>query len=215
MADDTGALEIISERNRFYQINYRRVLKALVFSFIVMILLIILDATLLAYEKKPLYFATTHGWQIQKLYPLDSPVLSDQQLLQWSEKAVISIYNFNFVNYRKQLQDASIYFTNNGYTDFMQALKGSNNLETVKEKKLLVSAVVTDQPVIIAQGLIGTTYAWRVQMPILITWQSASYHQPQRELITLVIERQSTLEKPEGVAINQFIGAPLSSTPFS
>jgi intracellular multiplication protein IcmL len=87
----------------------------------------------------------------------------------------------------------------------MDQLQGSNNLDAVTSKKLIVSAVATGAPVILVQGLMDNRYAWKVQMPMLITYQSASEFSQQSVVVTLVITRVSTLTSARGVGIVQFV----------
>ncbi|MCK1862760.1 DotI/IcmL/TraM family protein, partial [Legionella pneumophila] len=41
-------------------------------------------------------------------------------------------------------------------------------------------------------------YSWRVQMPILVTYQSASEFTQQNNVVTMLITRVSTLNSPRG-----------------
>jgi intracellular multiplication protein IcmL len=75
----------------------------------------------------------------------------------------------------------------------------------VLAKKLVVSAVATGAPVILQQGLLFGTYTWRVQLPVLVTYQSASEFSQQTVTITMLITRVSTLTTPKGIGIAQFI----------
>lgn len=199
------ALTLVTLRNTFYRDNYRRVVTALLGCVIIIMALAAIAGYLAIHRPQPVYFATSEGWRLQQLRPLSEPVLDDAQVLQWGVNAVGHIYGFNFVNYREQLQQASQYFTPDGYKQFMTALDSSNNLETVKSQKLVLSAVVTKAPVVIAEGQLNGVYAWRIQMPVMITLQSASQQLTQNVMVNLLIVRASTLEKPEGVAIAQFI----------
>ncbi len=198
-------LVLVSLRNHFYRDNYRKTMTVLLGAIVIIIVLAVALAYSAMHRPEPVYFATADGWRLQQLTPLSEPLLDDEQVLQWSVDAVGHIFGFNFVDYRDQLQKASQYFTQEGYQQFIQALGASNNLETVKTQKLVLSAVVTKAPVVIAEGKLNGVYAWRVQMPVMITLQSASQQLTQNVMLSLVIVRASTLDKTSGVAIAQFI----------
>jgi len=83
-------------------------------------------------------------------------------------------------------------------------LKKSRNLETVIAKKLTVSAVPTGAPIILDQKVIGGVYKWKIQLPMLVTYESSSTKITQPTLVTMLITRVSTLEVPKGIAIDAF-----------
>lgn len=53
-------------------------------------------------------------------------------------------------------------------------------------------------------------YTWLVQMPLLVTYQSASEFSQQNNIVTMRITRVSTLNSPRGIGIDQFVVAPAS-----
>ena len=155
------------------------------------------------------YFATSINGRITPLYPLDEPNQSDSAVLQWANQAAIASFTYNFVNYRSERQAASGFFTAEGWEQFLTALKLSNNLDAVKDKKMIVSAVATQAPVILKKGvMLNDRYEWKVQMPILVTYQSASEFSQQSNIVTMLITRVSTLNSPRGIGISQFIVGP-------
>jgi len=198
------ALELIKLRNNFYRDGYRRVL-------VILLLLIVVNCGLVgvvAYQASHVpptqYFATSSDGRITRLHPLSQPVVSISALLQWANEAAVSAYTYNFVNFRKQLQQASQYFAPEGWRNFEDALKQSRNLETVRARKLVVTAVATGAPVVLDQGRINNRYSWKVQLPVLVTYQSSSTTYQQPLIITMIITRVPTLNVPKGIAITQF-----------
>lgn len=203
MADD--AVEIVSLRNDFYRDNYRKVVLGLLLCIVINIGLTGALSYIVTHPPAPQYFATSTDGRIVPLVPLDQPNLSAAALLQWANTAAVAVYNYNFINYRQALQDASDYFTPDGWREFLNALKSSNNLDAVIAKKLIVSAVATGAPVILEQGPLMDRYAWKVQMPMLVTYQSASQFSQQSVVVTMLITRISTLSSARGIGIAQFI----------
>ncbi len=204
------ALETVRLRNNFYRDNYRRLLSAVLVCLVIITCLSGGLIYLATHRPQPQYFATSDGWRLVRLEPLSTPIMNDSQVLQWATSAVNSIFDFNFVNYRKQLQESSQYFTTKGYQQFLDALKASNNLDTIKERKLVVSAVATQAPVVVNQGVINGRYAWEIQMPIMVSYEGAGQRVSQPLVLTLMVVRAPTLAKPSGVAIAQFVEAPAS-----
>ena len=202
MSDD--ALELVRLRNNFYRDNYRRVLFSLLLCLLIIASLVALVFWQRTHLPSPKYFATSKDGRITPLYALSQPNLSKAAVLQWASTAAVSAYTYNFVNYRKAFQDTSKYFTPEGWQEFMTKLENSQNLEAMKQKKLVVSAVATGAPVILQEGLVAGRYAWKIQMPLLVTYQSTSQQIQQSLLLTLMVTRTPTLNSPEGIGIAQF-----------
>jgi intracellular multiplication protein IcmL len=201
MADE-DALQLVTLRNNFYRDSYRRVLGALLLSVFVNVMLGVTVFYVWQDKPTPTYFATTTEGGIVPIQPLNAPVITASSLLQWATVAVTTANTYNFVNYRKELQAASEYFTPQGWKEYQDALKRSRNLESVIDRKLTSSAVATGAPVILDQGVVGGRYKWKVQLPILVTYESANLKMTQPSEVTLLITRVSTLETSKGVAID-------------
>ena len=206
MAKD--ALKMVELRNNYYKDSYRRILIILLLSMFLNFGLGWLLYYMISHPPLPKYFATSVNGRITPLFPLDQPNQSDSSVMQWANLAAIASFTYNFVNYRKELQSASGFFTATGWTQFLTALQASNNLDAVKAKKLIVSAVATKAPVILQKGPLNGRYSWRIQMPILVTYQSASQFSQQNNVVTMLVTRISTLNSPRGIGIAQFIVGP-------
>ncbi|MES2998457.1 MAG: type IVB secretion system apparatus protein IcmL/DotI [Pseudomonadota bacterium] len=199
------ALQIVKLRNEFYRDNYRKVVTALLFSFFIVLILAGALFYIVTHPPEPRYFATSDDGRIVPLIPFEQPNLTDSALLEWANTAAAAAYSYNFVNYRQALQQAADYFTPEGKQMFFSAIKSSNNLQAVIAKKLIVSSVATGVPVVLEQGLMAGRYTWKVQIPMLITFQSASQFSQQAVTVTMLIVRVSPLESPRSIGIAQFI----------
>ena len=207
MSED--ALTEVMMRNNFYKDGQRKLTFILLLSLCVNIITGVLLGYIITHPPEPRYFATSINGRITPLFPLNEPNQSDSAVLQWANQAAIAAFSYNFVNYRNELQASSGFFTSEGWRQFLGALQESNNLEAVKAKKLIVSAVATRAPIILQKGLLNGRYAWRIQMPILVTYQSASEFTQQNNLVTMLVTRVPTLNAPRGIGISQFVVAPI------
>ena len=198
-------LTAISERNNFYRDSYRKVLLSLILSIFSIILLVSAIIYIAVNPPKPRYFATYSNGSLAPMIPLDQPNMSVSSLLQWVTSSVVSVNTFDFVNYRDQLQKASEFFTAEGWQAYLTALQSSRNLDAVIQKKLTVTAVATGAPVIVRQWLENGVMTWQIQLPVLITYQSASNYVPQNNIIILKVQRISTLLSPNGIGIEDYV----------
>lgn len=210
MVDD--ALTSVVMRNGFYRDGQRKMILILLISIICNFVLATMLIYVITHPPEPRYFATSSNGRITPLVALNAPNQSDSAILQWANQAAIATFSYNFVNYRSELVAASGFFTAEGWDQFVTALGASNNLEAIKAKKLVVSAVATSAPVILQKGILNGRYAWRIQMPILVTYQSASEFSQQNLNVTMLVTRVDTLNSPRGIGIAQFVSAPATGT---
>ncbi|MEC5291942.1 type IVB secretion system apparatus protein IcmL/DotI [Aurantimonas sp. C2-6-R+9] len=167
-------------------------------------------AVYLALERpEPRYFATTNEGQIQPLIPLDRPHLSAAAVSNFAVNAVTASLTYSFDQYRPQFQDAQQWFTQPaGWNSFVGAVDESGMLDLVRERRFNSSAVAQNA-VITTQGINASgIYEWVVQMPVRITYQSASELSGQTILVTVRLSRLQTYQSPYAMAISQYVAAP-------
>lgn len=151
------------------------------------------------------YFATDTEGRIKELTALNRPIQSLEEILNWVTNSITQTYTFSFANYRQELQAAQSNFTPAGWSGFERALEESRILSSVLENRYVTTAVPTGAPVVVAQGLVNGRYAWRVQLPIIVTYQSASRRTSQSLTITATVVRRLETEHPKGLGIAQII----------
>ncbi|MBB4000101.1 type IVB secretion system apparatus protein IcmL/DotI [Aureimonas pseudogalii] len=158
---------------------------------------------------EPRYFATTSNGQIQPLTPLDRPHMSSADVLNFAVRAVSNSLTYSFDNYRAQFQESQQFFSQpDGWNSFVDAVSKSKALDLVRNGRFNSFATVPQTPVIVRQGTNASgSYEWIVQMPIRITYQSASEVSGQSNMVTVRLTRLPTYETPYGIAISQFNAA--------
>lgn len=199
------ALELVKLRSTFYRDSYRKLVILLFLSWIVIIVLAATVYFQTVNRPAPTYFATTESGRIIPLVPLNQPNLSDKDLIQWASQAVLSVYTYNFINYRQVFQDNRQYFTAAGWQQFISALSQSRNLDAVTSKKLVLSAVLSSAPVITRESVVSGNYTWELQLPVMVTYQSLSETFHQNLIVILTVQRISTLDDVSGVGIAAFV----------
>lgn len=202
---EQGSLQAVQLRHNFYYDGHKKLIMSIMACLGIIALLVFAFIYQILNPPAPKYFAVNTDGRLIKLPPLNEPNMTHPALLQWANMAAIAAYTYSFINYRQELQAASAYFTAEGWQNFITALKDSGNLDAVISKKLIVSAVAEGAPVIVQEGELNGRYTWRVQMPMLITYQSASQKSDQRVLVTMLITRVSPLNSVRGIGIAQFI----------
>lgn len=202
----TGPLVSVVTRNEFYRDGFRKMINLAIFEAIIIVGLIL---TLIVYinnsKAQDRYFATTADGRIMQLVPLDRPNLSEAALMSWVSQAATDVMTFGYHDHIKQLQSASKYFTKTGWDSFTSALQRARIVESVQTLQQVVTAVPRSAPVLLRHGVVGGRYRWEVQLPIAVTYKGATQGRTDNLLLTLLIERVSALENPDGVGIDQWI----------
>ena len=151
------------------------------------------------------YIAMDVDGKIKDITPLDQPIQSEEVIVNWAAGALTETYTMSFLNYREELSSARRHFTIDGWSMFEKALEDSSFLQTVEREKFVSSAVPSGAPVIINEGIIAGLYAYQIQVPLSITFESANGSTRMEQLVTVVVVRRSETESPVGLGIAQLI----------
>ena len=193
--------QVVQLRTDFYRDGFRKILFALGIAVGVTVLLLSTVIYLLLDTPAPVNFSTDNEWRIVKPVPMDQPYLSTPDLIQWVS-VLPTLFNYDFVNYKSELQDNAQYFTDNGWKKFLDLLNSYIPYATIVSSKLFVNGTADGAPYVINEGLLAKKYSWWVQMLININY-SGGYTQPLN--LQVLIVRVPTLNNLYGVAIENII----------
>lgn len=190
-----------SEKYRHY---YQGMLIALIAVIIFIILMIVIVLYQVMHRPLPVFIVTAPNGKSMRLTSFDEPSLLPSTLLSWASKAAVSAYTFDFVNSSKQINAARPYFTDSGWADYLGSVSGL--IQDIAQKQLFVNSVVAGAAIISSQGVYpGKGYIWRVQLPFLVTYQSAEAISRKNFVIQMTIVKVSTRINPRGIGIDQFV----------
>ncbi|MDQ2994774.1 MAG: DotI/IcmL family type IV secretion protein [Pseudomonadota bacterium] len=148
------------------------------------------------------------------LPPVNDPLLEDVDIMVWARDAAIATYTFKPETINRNLTHTANYFSMDGWRDFYNALRASHNLESIRSKRYSVTAKSIQVPQILARGVEGDTYGWRIQVPLEVKWSNDSGDSIQTLMVTMQIRRTN---KPidfsgPGVAIEKYVAIPVASS---
>jgi intracellular multiplication protein IcmL len=162
----------------------------------------------LQHPDEPQYFAVQieNGQkQFTRLQSFSGRIFTREDLLLWVQEVVGNIYTFNAVTYKQRFNDILANdFTADGASSFRQALDSSQLLKQVTTQQLNVTGIVSGQPVILKEGQLMGRYTWKIQMPVLLTFESASQTTVQSAIVTILVVNIPTSDSPQAVAIQDF-----------
>lgn len=202
-----GPLVTVVTRNEFYRDGFRNLIRIVILQCVVIIGLI-LALTVYMTTSKPSdrYFATTVDGRILQLVSLDQPNMNTSALMSWATKAVSETMTFGYHDYQRRLQEASRYFTRRGWESFANALQRAKIIESIQANSQVVVAEPRSAPTLQNQGVINGKYRWLLRLPIRVTYKSGSTQaRVDNMMVSLVIERVSSLENPAGVGIESWV----------
>lgn len=188
----------------FYQKNYQTFVIILAFAIILMLLLVTTVLYQITHAPLPTFTALDPKGQNLALEVHEEPNFLPGTLTRWASKAAVAAYTFDFANYNKQLAALQPYFTEAGWINYKNSI--SSLIESVAQNQVFISSVVVGAPVIISQGGLDVNgYSWRIQMPFLVTTQSAETSRSKSYILTLTVVKVPTSTNPVGIGIDQFI----------
>lgn len=203
------ALKIILERNNFYRRQYLLVLSAVLLAILAIIVLLGVLYYLHRHPRQTFYFAVDNTGHLIEDIPVNKMNMTMDELLAWTVKAVELVNSFDYINYRTQLQEARKFFNDYGWANYKKSLDAANNLTAIIQRRIISIARVVGKPKIVKVGLLYGAYAWRMEMPLLITYWLPPYDNKSKFSnslqVVVAIQRQPILESYEGLSIVQLI----------
>ena len=190
----------------WYQTHYRRAMQLALVLSCVLCLSVVVIGILIWTRPTPVFFAATPDLRLAPMVPLDKPVLTQQGLLNWATETVTNAVSLDFLEWRKKLTAAREHFSEGAYKSFLESLQSSGILSMIQEKRLSASAVVTQAPVIVASGMLDGKASWKIEFPIIISYESSQGVESTQKLLAVVlVRRASTVRSPRGVVVEQVV----------
>lgn len=154
---------------------------------------------------EPEYFFTDSHANLIKATPMNRPVMSDADLMDWTRTSTLSVFNFNYVHYREELsRNAQPNFTINGWNSWFVALQKAKIIESVVEAGLTVSAWPLKGPTM-KKAWEGRVLTWDFRFPAAITYHNVKGDREVKVMLEVTVTRVPTSMNPKGVAIDNIV----------
>jgi intracellular multiplication protein IcmL len=186
--------------------QYGRALKITFFSLLVNLALILVIVLMVLFRPEPRYFSVTNDFRVVELAPLSEPYVDDAGLRNWSSDVVSRTFSLNFLHVKRSLEDVRKFYAPDAFQQLIVSLKKSGIISLITEKRLSVSVVLDKAPVITAKGVLQGTMSWKLEIPIVASYESSKGVETTQHLVaTMLIQRADLREYPEGVYIKQMV----------
>lgn len=151
------------------------------------------------------YFATNKG-SLVRLAPTSEPSWSQEDVIAFSSQTLTKAFNLDFVHYQAQITELSDRFSDDGYSSYIEALKGSNILNALKVDRMNLTGTVGAGSVIRRGRLTNGTWFWTIQSPLRLRLVGQKTSNPELTLtLETTIQRVDPNIKPGGMEIRQII----------
>lgn len=150
-----------------------------------------------------LYEAIRPDKKTKSLVALTMPNLTDQAILSWSATTITEVMTFGFGDFDQRILSQRSRFTDEGWESFTKAIRESGMRENFKLRQLVLTAVPSDSPVIVAKGEDeNQEYQWVVEMPVIMTFTTNNdVTQRKRSIARLTIVRVPGVQNKSGIGI--------------
>ena len=172
---------------------------------VLLVAFVIHDAYIWAHPPTPKYFIVDGKNPPRPVVALDSPIVSDTELLDWTVKWAAAPYNVNYHDYPEELNAAGRHFTLPGWRTFAESYIKSGNYEAMKQGMMLCFAQPQKAALIVDTKMIGGALAYRVQFPIIQSCQNSQQINTQKMMLTALVVRTNDEDHRDGIAIDQLV----------
>jgi intracellular multiplication protein IcmL len=200
----------IMQRNQFYRRQYLLAVAAFFLALLVISVMIWVLNYVIRNPTAPLYFATDNVGRLIDVTPVTKPNMTTEDVASWTAHAIEKTFSYNYVNYHEQMQSAQKYFTNYGWNNYLKSLTASDNMEGLKKRKMIWQGKVIGTPKVLMEGnLKNGTYAWKFEMPLLVTYWLPPYDVKNTYsnalTVTVLVQRMPILQSNDGLGIAQLV----------
>jgi intracellular multiplication protein IcmL len=206
MPKNVGGLERVTLRNEFYRDHFRQLVIAT--PLLAGALLASVGLNMFQFSRPAVnhYFAIDADGRLVPIKSLREPFVTEAKLLNWVVEKATRAYRMDPQNYKAQVSEMSGDFTIEGYAQYVESLKSSGMIDFMTKNLLVSSAIPTGAPLIVERNLTPDgVYYWRVQVPVLVEYRSATKQAQKKRIIEVVVVRRPTVESPQGIGISQFV----------
>jgi intracellular multiplication protein IcmL len=157
-------------------------------SFIMLLLVLVSMSYFSSYKTQSSYGVANDGtiFDINYFY---APIKSKNDIGEWAAQVSSMALSLNFNKYTEQLALLRPFFSDHGWKKYSEALTTSGYLDRVKKQKLYITAINNKLPMIPKWGYLkdGEFY-WSVQVPQLLSIQTASQVQKKNRMVYMLIK---------------------------
>jgi intracellular multiplication protein IcmL len=161
-----------------------------------------------AHPPQPFFIYTDAEGKPYRSFPLNQQIMTDADVLNWTQDVVQNAYDINWRDYRTQLTQTSHEFTLPGWSSFGQSFIQTGDLDKLKQSRLVGDAQLTGAAVMVAEGVVGSVYTYQIQFPMTVTYANENQEITEHLNMNVIVVRAPAINHPNGIAIDQLNAVP-------
>lgn len=155
------------------------------------------------FKQETVYFGqVTDGkstWVVP-LFNLRNPVVNKATVVNFAAEAASVALTHSFATWKKDLSKFDNYFLPKASYDLKESLVSTNFFKRLEETSTITTAVPTSAPIIVGEQSDVSSYGWKLEFSMLVTWQGQSSHQ-ETVNIKMIIRQVQALQNPRGIMV--------------
>ncbi|MCF8028882.1 MAG: DotI/IcmL family type IV secretion protein [Desulfobacteraceae bacterium] len=204
--DNLRGAAVVMESRGWYRDKFRQVVTICMILTGVLGLSFAANMIQAASKPDPVYFAVSDDLRIKQLTPLNEPSISQSALFNWTTRTITKTFSLDFVHWREQVMSVKPEYTEDCFKQLVKSLQNAGNLDMIRQRRLVLSAVVKNAPSITAKGVINGHMAWKMEFPISLSYESSERVVATQDLLcSVMVRRVSVLDHPRGVRLAQLV----------
>lgn len=128
-----------------------------------------------------------------------------KNVTSWIKEAIGETYSFGFLNFDNQVEKVSVYFTDEGYAGYLNALAIAKIRDDVMSKKLEISVIPLKEPILINSGFFKDEEYWIFKTPILVSYFGGKEPIKKRFMLELLVKKVPSYINPKSLSIHKYI----------
>ena len=152
----------------------------------------------------PKYIIQNADGSLLETIPLNRPIANKASVGQVASDAILKMHALDFKNFRTQLNEASVYFTKNGWSKYELEMQRSGTFDAIQRRQIVMNATINNPPVVVKEYAINRHFAWDVEIPFTVNYFGAGFNTSSQMIAQVTLVRIQTTEHPRGVAIAGF-----------
>lgn len=157
----------------------------------------------------PVYFQVDTNLRLTEIKPLTEPMLTNEDVLNWTSSTIVKTLSIDFVHYREDLGRVKNDYTKKSFKELVESLTKQDILGLIKEKNLVVKVELLKAPTILNSGVSDNAMTWKIEFPITLDYLNGKGSSNSQALLTTVlVQRASILEYEKGIIIKQVLFSP-------
>lgn len=144
------------------------------------------------------------GYEQNQIIVLPQPHQSLKNVVNWLKIALMNTYSFSFLDFDKNVENSSYYFTPEGYASYKRSLELVGVKNSLEANLMTVSLVPLSEPILLIGGDIGDVQYWQFRTEVLINYSTGSQKSNKKYIVDVIVESVPPWRSPKGLGISQY-----------